>query len=161
MSLWRSVAALGIAVVCAMGTPSARADEKIKLSDLPEAVTKAVDKLDLGVKWTEATKDTEDGDTTYAVIGKTKDNRGVSVEVTPKGKVLEIDIELPLKYVPKLVTEACKAKYPKLKIEEANVVYVDDKIVAYDLFGELESKDVEIRVSADGSKVEMTDDDAG
>jgi hypothetical protein len=154
-----AVAFAGIATTCIVSAPLAQAEEKIRISDLPAVVKKSVDKLDLGVKWTEASKDTEDGDTTYAVIGKSKDGREVSVELSEKGKVIEIDIELPLKLVPKKVTDACQAKYPKFKPDEANAVYVDDKVVAYDLLGELGDKDVEIRVSADGSKVEITDDD--
>ena len=131
------------------------ADEKIDLAKVPAVVKQAADHAAPGVTWTKATKEVEDGKTIYELVGKDAKGREVEVEVTPQGKVIEVETHIPMSEVPATVTDAFKAKYPGQKVTDTEAVSKDGKVVAYDFATKLKGKDVEVRVSADGKTFEV------
>jgi hypothetical protein len=147
----------------AAAVAAARADEEeVKLADVPAAVRKAADKAAPKATWKEASKETEEGKTTYELSGTMpvgQDTREVSVEVTSEGKVIELEVEIPLKQVDARIHDMVKAKYPRFKAEEAASISRDGRPLGYELSGTMEKKKVSVRVSADYKTIELEEDD--
>jgi uncharacterized membrane protein YkoI len=146
----RGILALCAAVVL-IGRVSA-GEEKIDLDKVPAAVLEAVKKKLPDLKVTGAAKETEDGKTLYEVTGK-KGKKNVDVSLTPAGEIVMIESEIAVSDLPKDVTEALEAKYPKAKIQLTEEVASgkDLKELAYEL----------IIVTADKKKFELKFDPKG
>ncbi len=94
----------------------ARADEEtIPIKKLPEAVLKAIKKKFPRAEIEKASKEVEDGKTTYEVELEIED-RSVNVAMKADGTILEIEKEIPLDEAPKAVKKKLAAKYPGAKI---------------------------------------------
>ncbi len=100
----------------------ARADEeKISVENLPAAVKKAIKKKFPKAEIEKATKEVEDGKTTYEVLLEIED-RPVDVAFKADGTILEIERAIPLEELPAKVKKALAAKYPGAKIEKVEMV---------------------------------------
>jgi Putative beta-lactamase-inhibitor-like, PepSY-like len=108
----------GLVILCAF----ARADEvKVPLKDLPKAVLDSIKAKFPRAELTEATKETEDGRTTYEIALK-DGGRAVDVAVTEDGKITEIETTIDAKALPAKVTAALTEKYPKGTIKKAEEI---------------------------------------
>jgi Putative beta-lactamase-inhibitor-like, PepSY-like len=113
-----AVAVLGMSVLIA----AAKADEeKVPIDKLPSAVLKAVKRKFPKAEIERATKEVEDGTTTYEIELEIKD-RSVDVSLKADGTILEIEREVPIEELPKAVKKKLAAKYPNAKIEKAEEV---------------------------------------
>lgn len=147
--------------------PALGDEVKVEIKDLPEAVRATVQARFPGAKLTKATKETEDGTTTYEVE---VDDKGTEKEVVTSaaGKLLEVETEVAVAKLPKAVTAAIEAKYPGAKLDEAEeVVKVLDggkEETSYEVAVKPAGKDAkarEIRVSSEGKILEdEVEDDA-
>jgi hypothetical protein len=100
----------------------ARADEeKISVENLPAAVKKAIKKKFPKAEIEKATKEVEDGKTTYEVLLEIED-RPVDVALKADGTILEIERAIPLEELPARVKKSLAAKYPGAKIEKVEMV---------------------------------------
>ncbi len=112
------VAACGLLAVPADG----RADEeKVPLEKVPAAVIKAVKDKFPGARIREAEKEVEDGQTLYELE---LIYEGHKYDVTAKadGTITEIEKQINPADLPKAVSRALRAKYPKAKIVKAEAV---------------------------------------
>jgi bile acid:Na+ symporter, BASS family len=101
---------------------AAKADEeKIPIDKLPAAVLKAVKRKFPKAEIEKATREVEDGTTTYEVELEIKD-RSVDVALKADGTILEIEREVPIDELPKAVKKKLAARYPNAKIEKAEEV---------------------------------------
>ena len=141
----------------------ARADEdKIPLKDVPKAVMDAVKAKFPGAEMKEASKETEDGKTTFEVALTSK-GKNIDVALTPEGKITEVETEMAAKDLPAAVSKTLKDKYPKGTIKKA------EEILAYEggketksfevLVGMAEEKTVEVKLSPEGKILKMEEDD--
>ena len=124
---------LGLMVGLLAFAASARAnDEKIPLKDLPKAVTNAIKARFPKAEMTAAEKATEKGKTTYEVEFKDGD-KTMEATLTAAGKFEAIETEVALADLPKAVTDAVTAKYPKGTTKSAEWVidFDDDKETTY------------------------------
>jgi Putative beta-lactamase-inhibitor-like, PepSY-like len=113
-----AVAVLGMSVLIV----AAKADEeKVPIDKLPSAVLKAVKRKFPKAEIERATKEVEDGTTTYEIELEIKD-RSVDVSLKADGTILEIEREVPIEELPKAVKKKLAAKYPNAKIEKAEEV---------------------------------------
>jgi hypothetical protein len=105
----------------------ARVDEaKVPLKDVPQAVLHAVKAKFPGAELKEASKETEDGKTTYEIALKDK-GQNVDVAVSAAGEIEEIEREVAPKDLPKPVVATVEAKYPKATIKKAEeIIEFDD-----------------------------------
>jgi uncharacterized membrane protein YkoI len=71
---------------------SALADEKVNVKDLPKAVLEAIEKRLPGAELLSAKKEKDDGRLQYEVKVRHKGQK-YEVEVTPEGKILEVERE--------------------------------------------------------------------
>jgi hypothetical protein len=106
--------------LAAVGAAAALAgdEEKVPLDQLPKAVLEAVKKRFPKAELVAASKEVENGKTEFEV--SIKDNgKKADVTLTPDGKLLGIEKEIAVADLPKAVTEALAAKYPKADLKSA------------------------------------------
>jgi uncharacterized membrane protein YkoI len=143
---WLSCAAAMCLIILAA---SARA-EKIKLDRVPKAVRDAVMTMFPKAKLTEATRETEGGDTFYELSFTYKDHR-YDVECTPQGAFRKIERQLAAKELPKEVSKVLEQKYPKAKLNEILEVTKKDKIEYYEVaLVTADKSEVEVQVNPKG-----------
>jgi hypothetical protein len=137
MRQWIGIATFGLLGLVTVG--GARADEeKVPLDKVPAAVTNAVKKKFPSAKIEEATKEVEDGKTTYE-IGIEQDEHDITVSLKEDGTILEIEKEIAVKDLPSAVTGAIAAKYPRGTLKKAEEVTKGEK-VTYEVIVVPESK---------------------
>lgn len=162
-TMLRTVAAV---VTVALVVAGGRADEeKLPLDKLPKAVSEAVKKRFPKAELVEAAKETsKDGDKEKVEYEVTIKDGGTKIDVmlTPDGKITLIEKEIAAKDLPKAVTEALDAKYPKatLKVVE-EVIKVTDGKEALDFYEVLlvtaEKQTFEVKLTA-GGKITETEE---
>ncbi len=96
-------------------------EEKIPVEKLPAAVMKTVKKKFHEARIVGASKEVEDGATTYEVELKVE-GRSVDVALNADGKILEIEKEVPVDELPKAVKKRLAARYPGAKIEKVEEI---------------------------------------
>ncbi len=111
-------ALLGLAMLA--GTSQAD-EEKIPVEKLPAAVTKAVKKKFPKARIHAASKEVEDGATTYEVELKVE-GHSVDLALNAEGKILEIEKEIPIDELPKAAKKRLAARYPGAKIEKVEEI---------------------------------------
>jgi uncharacterized membrane protein YkoI len=128
-------------------------EEKIALDKLPKAVVDAVKAKFPDADLVGAEKETEDGKTQYEVSIKTKKGM-LDVILTPDGKIVAVEKVIEAKDLPKPVTEALEAKYPKATIKKAEEITKDDKVTFEVLIETADKKKLEVVLDANGKIVE-------
>jgi hypothetical protein len=114
---------------------SARADDddKVALENLPKEVTAALKKKWPNAELVSATMDAdEDGKVTYEVTIKVK-KQELDVMLTPDGAIIQVEKEIEVKDVPKVVMDAIRKRYPKSNFKGASEICKDDKVAEYEL----------------------------
>jgi hypothetical protein len=142
----------------------ARADEvKVPLKDVPKAVLDSIKAKFPRAELTEATKETEDGKTTYEIALK-DGGRAVDVAATADGKITEIETAIDAKALPAKVTAALADKYPKATLKKAEEIVeikngTETKTFEVVVMTTAE-KSVEVKLSPEGKilKEEQADD---
>lgn len=155
----RSVMSWGVAgLVVVLATLAAvRADEeKIALDKLPKAVLDAVKDKYPDAELVGAEKESEDGKTVYEVKIK---NKGQKLEVTfkPDGTLTTVEKEIEVKALPKEVTDALDAKYPKATLEKAEEVTEGDKVTYEVQLTTADKKSLEVELDPKGKVLEVED----
>ena len=155
-----TVLSLGLVVTAAASVLAD--DEPIKVGDLPKAVTAAVKAKYPKGEMTKAMKEEEHGKTTYEVIVEIEGKK-LDVAVSTAGKILEVEQSIAVESLPKEVTAAIKAKYPRAKVKKAEQVSKfeeDEEEKLYEVVLASEGKvDVEVKVSPKGKIIEDDEDD--
>jgi hypothetical protein len=136
---------------CLVLAASAAAQEKkIRRSDLPLAVEKAVVEQSKGATIRGFNEEKENGQTTYEaemiVNGHTKD-----VQMDATGTVIEVEEQVNLETLPQRVKDALQTKAGKGKITKLESITKKDKLVAYEAQVLTEGKKSEIQVGPDGA----------
>jgi putative PepSY-like beta-lactamase-inhibitor len=107
---------LSIAVVSAVA-----AEEKISPEKLPSAVKRAIKKNFPEANIRGAAKEVEDGKTTYEVE-LTVEGRSIDVAMDAKGKILEVEEEIPVAKLPEAVKKGLAKRFPGARIAKAEAV---------------------------------------
>ena len=129
-------------------------EEKIPLDKLPKAVVEAVKKRFPKAEMKEASKEVEDGKTTYEVT-VVDDKQNIDVTLTPEGALVSIEKEIAVKDLPKVIADAVMAKYPKGKMTKAEeVIKVKDGKETLEYYEVIltdgDKKDIEVQIFPDG-----------
>ncbi len=96
-------------------------EEKIPVEKLPAAVKKAVKKKFPEARIGGASKEVEDGATTYEVELKVE-GHSVDMALKADGTIVEIEREVSVSELPKAVRKKLAARYPGAKIEKAEQI---------------------------------------
>ena len=152
MQRWRGWLVASV-VLGALTAAMARADEekeqKVPLDKVPKAVIDAVKAKFEDAELVSAQTEKEDGKLVYEINLKHKGHK-IEVSVTPKGKIVSIEKTIAIKDLPKAVSEAVEAKYPKATIKVAEEVTEGEKV----------SYEIQL-VTADKKKIEVVLDSTG
>ena len=132
-------------------------DEEVGLEAVPVAARRAAGRAVPDAKWAKAWKVAEPGPASYELSGSDASGDDVGVTVTAAGEVTEVEHEIELTRVPKVVRAALRAKLPKFKPQEALSVRRAGQIVGYTFEGKQGAEELDIFVSADGKTVEEED----
>ena len=116
------------AALCVIGGGLVFGDvEDVPINKLPKAVVDAVKAKFPKAKLGGASKETMDGEVTYGVE-LTVDSAKYTVVTNDEGEILEIDREIPIKDLPKKVSDAVKKKYAKYKLDAADeIITIEDE----------------------------------
>jgi hypothetical protein len=146
-------ACAAIAVLTALITTARAEQEKIPLGKVPKAVLDAVKVKFPKGELTGAEKETDGEKVTFEV--KLLDNkRKFEVIANPDGKILAVEKVLEPSELPKPVTEALDAKYPKAKIKKAEEVTADEKITYEVVLITADTETVKLIFDPEGKLVE-------
>jgi len=144
----RAVAAAGLAALL-LAIPALAQEKKLKKSELPAAVQKAVDEQSQGATVVGFSTEKENGQTIYeaqlTVNGK---NRDISFD--PKGSVLEVEDEVAFDSLPAPVQDGLKKKAGAGKITKVEALTKKGKLVAYEAAVLTGAKKSEVQVGPDG-----------
>jgi uncharacterized membrane protein YkoI len=148
--------------VLVLAVTAGRADEeKIPLDKLPKAVVDAVKAKYPKGELKSAEKEKEDGKTVYEVALKDGEH-SIEVTLTPEGTILGIEKVIAAKDLPRAVTEALEAKYPKAahkKVEEV-IEFKDgaEQAPVYEvLLVTADNKKYEVVLTAEGKITKVED----
>jgi hypothetical protein len=152
---------LALTATAFLAGPVRADEEKLPLDKVPKPILEAVKKRFPKAEITGAAKETEDGKTEYEVSLKDGDTK-YDVMFSAEGAMTLIEKQIPFKELPKAVTDAIQAKYPKAtyKIAEEMTKVTDGKeeLACYEvLFETADKKFVEAEVAPDG-KILKTED---
>jgi len=128
-------------------------EKRIKRSELPTAVEKAVVEQSKGATIRGFREEKENGRTTYEaemlVNGHTKD-----VQMDTNGAVIEIEEQLDIQAVPAQVMAGLQARAGKGKITKIESITKKDKLVAYEAQVVTDGKKSEVQVGPDGKPLD-------
>jgi uncharacterized membrane protein YkoI len=137
---------------------AARADdeEKIPLDKVPKAVLDAVKAKYPDGELLGAEKENENGKVLYEIKVKNKDQK-LEASFTEDGKLDSVEEEIEIKALPKEVSDALDAKYPKAKLEGAEKETAGDKITYEVRLTTAEGKKLEVDLDPKGKILEEED----
>jgi uncharacterized membrane protein YkoI len=144
---WCASAVMGLLLLVL----AVRADEeKVALDKVPKPVLDAVKAKFPKAELKGAAKEIKDGKTLYEISLQYQDTN-YSVVFTPEGKITLIEKVIAAKTLPKAVTRALEAKYPKATIKLAEELSDGNKVTAYEV----------VLVTADKKEVKVELDPTG
>ncbi|MGC0771854.1 MAG: hypothetical protein WB543_02895 [Candidatus Acidiferrum sp.] len=134
------------------GTASAQ-ERKIKRSELPPAVEKAVAAQSAGATIHGFSTERENGQTLYEVE-MTVNGHGKDVSMTANGSIVEVEEQVALDSLSPEVKAGLQAKAGKGKILKIESLTKKDKLVAYEAQVVTNGKRSEIQIGPDGKPLD-------
>jgi hypothetical protein len=135
-------------------TSGARADNVRKPDDCPAAVRTAIDKLFAKATITKCKAEREHGRDQFEVKLVKRDGSKAEVDLTPHGKILQIEEVIPVDQLPKAVAKAFAARYPKATIDTAEKQTRSSGNLTYELAFAVDGHRKEVTFTDDGKFVE-------
>jgi uncharacterized membrane protein YkoI len=156
-----SGAIVGVALLVVVIAARAE-DEKIPIDKLPKPVVEALKVKFPNAELKSAEKENEEGKTIYEVVLKHKGDN-YEVAVTPEGEITGYEKEIPANKMPKEVSSALDAKYPKATYKLIEEVYKvkdkKDKLEYYEVaLVTSDKKKVGVNVAPDGKILKATEE---
>ena len=134
-------------------------EKPIELTAVPSMILdQAKAKFPEAVYHSANTETEPDGSFVYEIQGFFKDGQKFEYDVYPNGDIQEIEVEFPNNMVPGAVMKAIKKKMPGFiptYIEASHSASM--KVVGYEFVGHIGGNEIDIDVSADGSRIEIAD----
>lgn len=104
------------------------------------------------------TETENDGSFVYEIQGTVADGRRVEIDLTPRGRVEEIEIEFRLEDVPGAVLRSVETKMPGFQPEFIEASHSESlQVVGYEFVGKMGDDTLDIEVSADGRSITVSD----
>jgi hypothetical protein len=144
-----------VLAVCGLlfaGAASAQ-EKKIKRSELPPAVEKAVAAQSEGATIRGFSKEQENGQTLYEVEMTVK-GHSKDVTMAADGTVVEVEEQVAMDSLPAGVKAGLQAKAGKGKILNVESITKKDKLVAYEAHVNTDGKKSEVQVGPDGTPLD-------
>lgn len=142
-------AGLAVSATFAMAASAAPQEKRIKRSDLPPAVQKAVEAQSASATIKGLSEEKENGQTFYEAE-MVVNGHGNDVLMDPTGAVVEVEQELAFKSLPAEVKSGLRAKAGKGDIIKVESLTKHGKLVAYEAVVRANGKKSKIQVGPDG-----------
>ena len=154
MWIWRTV--LTLLACLTLGLTARAQEEKIALDKLPPRVLAAVKEKFKDAELISASKEVEGGKTLYEVQLKLK-GQAMDVTATEDGTIIEVEKEITARDLPKAVTEALEAKYPKATYRKVEEISKEGKTLYEVLLDTADRKSWEVVLDPAGKIIETED----
>ena len=137
-------------IMLALFTPLAYADA----TTCPAAVKTAIDKAFPKATISRCKAEKEHGRDQFEVKAARADGKAIEVDVTPDGKILQVEEKIALDQVPAAVKKAFDARYPKAKLAGAEKQTPASGAPTYELAFATDAGRKEATFTEDGKFVE-------
>ena len=124
-------------------------DQPVTKADLPSAIIKAFETANPGAVVTEYGKETVDGKVRFEIEIKITGGEKDFVYLAD-GTLLQTEEDMPIKDLPKSVSDALKKAYPKGEIDEADKI-IRGATIEYQVGLEVGDTEYELVVTSDGT----------
>lgn len=145
--------ALIFAAVALVAVKCEAQEKKIKRSDLPAPVEKAVAAESAGATIRGFSEEKENG-STYYEVELTVNGHGKDVLMDKTGVIVEVEEEVAVDMLPPAVKDGLTAKAGKGKITRVESITKHDKLVAYEADVVTDGKRSEVQVGPDGKPLD-------
>lgn len=132
------------------------ADEKIDIDKLPAKVKDTIKAKFKDAEAVSAEKETEDGKTVYEIQLKEKDAK-FEAKIAEDGTLIEVEKPVAIKDLPKEITDAIEAKFPKAELKTAELSTKGDKTAYEVVITTADKKKVEVVLDPKGKILETED----
>jgi uncharacterized membrane protein YkoI len=130
------------------------ADEDIKPSDLPPAVTEAV-KAKFPQAEIKSAEKSEEGGKPIIEVTIINDKHSIDVTLSPKGEILSMEKTLKMNELPKVMKKSLNSKYPHSTVKVIEEVWEHDKLTGYEgTIITTDKKSVEVNFDPKGKLIE-------
>jgi hypothetical protein len=149
-----------LATAFAFAAIAGEGERNIPLDQLTPEIKAAADQAMPGVKWLRAEQETEKGGVRYELKGTSPDNgRPVEVEISPDGKLIQTEVELPFKDAPEGIRNKLETGWPGFEPKETKAVTRAGGPKGYEFEGPSgKGRELEVFISEDGSIVEVEEE---
>ncbi|GJL55364.1 MAG: hypothetical protein NPIRA02_24960 [Nitrospirales bacterium] len=131
----------------------------IELNAIPATIMQQAQEQFPDATFGSANTETEPGGNfVYEIQGILQDGRKLEYDVNPSGEIQEVEIEFQSDMVPGAVMKAIQKNLPGFTptfIEASHSASM--QVVGYEFVGQIGKNTIDINVSADGSKIEISD----
>lgn len=160
MSLKKLLASIciGTAAVLSVSASSAAESDSISLDNVPGKVLDAASKAVPGVKFEKAGTEVEHGKLVYELKAMSKDGLAIEVDVTPNGKILEIERQIRFESAPENVRQALDRAFPGFKPVFCEHSTRCCGATWFEFEGDLRGREVDIEVSSSARHILLEDD---
>jgi hypothetical protein len=128
--------------------------EVAKVPDCPAAVKTAIEKAFAKSSITRCKAEKEHGHDQFEVKLTKSDGKMAEVDVSPEGKILQVEEKIEVSKLPAAVTKAFAAKYPKAKVDSAEKQTPAEGKVTYELAFAGDKGRKEVTFDEDGKLIE-------
>ena len=155
----RLILSMGAALIALAAGGAVKADDDdVALDKLPKAVLAAVKAKFPTLKVVKASKEEEDGKTVYEIEMKDGD-RSVDAIFLTNGTLVQVEREIEASRLPKAVTAAIEAKFPKATLKKAEEVTEGDEVTYEVHLTTADQKSVAVTLDPKGKILETEKDD--
>jgi uncharacterized membrane protein YkoI len=165
MKKWIGCSAIiAVAAALSLATAGRAGDEKVEIDKLPKAVVDALKARFPGAELKSAEKE-KDGDKFFFDVTLKHKDQNYEVAVTPEGVITGYEHQIDAKDLPKAVSKALEAKYPKATyamIEEVFKVKDKKDVLEYYEVAVVtaDKKQLEVHVAPDGKILKADEEKA-
>jgi hypothetical protein len=150
--------AIAIVSMFVVATPSLA----MELAQVPAHVTEVARHFAPDAQWESAGTDydTQLMEPEYEIKGKTKDGKAVEIDVSPDGKIHEVETAIAASEVPGSVLKMIETYLPGFEPTLVEMSARPDNVNFYEFEGKVNGRDVDIEVNAAGTEIIIADDSA-
>ena len=148
--------AITVVAALALAAGARAQEEKVALDKLPAKVMAAVKEKFKDAELVSASKEVENGKTLFEVSFKLN-GQAHDVTLTEDGTIVEVEKEITARDLPKAVTDALEAKYPKATFRKVELIDKGGKTTYEVLLDAADKKSWEVVLDPAGRVLETED----
>ena len=149
-----------IAVVSTVGlaTPAL----SMELAQVPAHITEVARHFAPDAQWESAGTDydTQLMEPEYEIKGKMKDGKAVEIDVSPDGRIHEVETAIATSEVPTAVMKIIETYLPGFEPSLVEMSARPDNVNFYEFEGKVNGREVDVEVNASGTEIIIADDAA-